>query len=76
LFFEAERLHPTKGKTMTEREIFAAALGQSTEAERRAFLDDVCDADMRRRIEQLLNERLQLWRSALKRDPPGVRNRH
>ena len=45
---------------MTEREIFAAALGQSTEAERRAFLDDVCDADMRRRIEQLLNERLQL----------------
>ena len=45
---------------MNEREIFAAALEQPTEAERQAFLDDVCDAEMRQRIERLSHEQAQL----------------
>lgn len=45
---------------MNEREIFAAALEQPTEADRRAFLDAVCDDTMRQRIERLLKERSQL----------------
>jgi len=45
---------------MNEREIFAAALEQPTEAKRQAFLDNVCDDDMRQRIERLLREQCQL----------------
>jgi formylglycine-generating enzyme required for sulfatase activity/serine/threonine protein kinase len=45
---------------MNEREIFAAALEEPTEAERQAFLDEVCDDDMRQRMERLLKEQSQL----------------
>ena len=45
---------------MNEREIFAAALAQPTEAERQAFLNEACDDDMRYRIERLLKEQSQL----------------
>ncbi|MCC9606207.1 protein kinase [Blastopirellula sp. JC732] len=45
---------------MNEREIFAAALEQPTEAERQAFLNEVCDDEMRPRIERLLKEQAQL----------------
>lgn len=45
---------------MNEREIFAAALEQPTDAQRQAFLDDLPDPAMRDRIGRLLEKRSQL----------------
>lgn len=47
---------------MHEREIFAAVLEKPTEADRQAFLDEVCagDAALRNRLQRLLTERANL----------------
>src|SRR5262245_57236474 len=51
-----------RGRAMTEREIFTAALTRGDPAERAAYLDQACsgDAALRQRIESLLAEHQEL----------------
>src|SRR5262245_29476520 len=51
----------SESRSMTERELFIAALRQSDDAARAAFLDQACaDPDLRRQVESMLCEHEQL----------------
>lgn len=58
---------------MNERMIFANALQKETDAERATYLDEACgdNAEMRRRIEELIAEQGELG-SFLESSPPGI----